>query len=51
MEINLSLSIDRHCFTSWLEDEGRKLQLTIYLEFDHEFSHTARIWIDRNIKT
>jgi hypothetical protein len=47
MKIRLTISSDRERFTRWLEDEARKLQLTIHIEFDNDFSKTLSIWIDR----
>jgi hypothetical protein len=49
MKIILSTLADRECFIRWLEDEIRKLQLIIHIEFEHEFSQTLYIWIDRKI--
>jgi hypothetical protein len=47
MKIRLTISSDRERFTRWLEDEARKLQLTIHIEFENDFSKTLSIWIDR----
>jgi hypothetical protein len=51
LKMDLLIPIDHRHFTLWLKDEGEKLQLTIYMEFNHEYNNIARIWIDRNIKT
>ncbi len=41
MKIHLSELIDRHWLTPRLKNEARKLRLTIYIEFENEFSQTV----------
>lgn len=47
MKAHLSTSIDQQDFIRWLEDETRKLQLIIHMEFENEFDNTLYIWIDK----
>jgi len=47
IKIRLTISSDRERFTRWLEDEARKLQLTIHIDFENDFSKTLSIWIDK----
>jgi hypothetical protein len=47
MKILLPISTDCERFTCWLEDEARKLNLTIHFEFGDVTSKALFIWIHR----